>query len=54
MKDRLKAKLESDEHCASLLEKIYEKDISFDTLWADRFYSLVSVILILTSLLFNI
>jgi hypothetical protein len=42
MKDRLKEKLENDEYCASWLQKMHEKGVSFDHLWDDRLYSLVS------------
>ena len=42
MKDRLKEKLENDEYYASRLQKMHEKDVSFDLLWEDKLYLLVS------------
>jgi hypothetical protein len=45
MKDRLKAKLESDEYCADQLRKMLDRGVSYDTLWDDKLYSTVSNIL---------
>ncbi|RIA81303.1 hypothetical protein C1645_837221 [Glomus cerebriforme] len=41
IKDRLKEKLENDEYYASRLQKMHEKDVSFDLLWEDKLYSLM-------------
>ncbi|RIA80694.1 hypothetical protein C1645_838252 [Glomus cerebriforme] len=41
MKDRPKEKLENDEYCASRLQKMHKKGVSFDFLWKDKLYSLM-------------
>jgi hypothetical protein len=46
MKERLKEKLESDIYCANQLHKMQEKGVSFDKLWDEKLYSIVSSILI--------
>lgn len=45
MKERLKAKLESDEYCAGQLQKSNDKGVSYDKLWDEKIYSAVSNIL---------
>ena len=45
LKERLKAKLESDEYCAGQLQKLEDKGVSYDKLWDTKLYSAVSNIL---------
>ena len=42
LKERLKEILENDEQCISFLEKLEEKDLSFDELWKGKMRSAVS------------
>jgi hypothetical protein len=45
MKDRLKEKLENDEYCVDQLQRLNDKDVSFDQLWDDKLSSAVSVVI---------
>jgi hypothetical protein len=45
MKERLKAKLESDPYCAAQLKKSEDMGLSYDKLWDTKLYSAVSNIL---------
>lgn len=42
MKERLKEKLDGDEHCVDFLRKFDEKGLTFDDLWNKKLYSAVS------------
>lgn len=44
MKDRLKEKLEKDDYCLIQLQKMTEKECSYDQLWDDKLCSSVSSI----------
>lgn len=42
MKNRLKEKLDGDDHCVDFLRKSEEKGLTFDDLWNKKMYSVVS------------
>ena len=44
MKERLRKKLEGDEYCNNQLHKLNEKGVSYDQLWGDKLYSVVSAV----------
>lgn len=43
LKARLKAKLDGDEYCANQLRKLQDNGVSYDELWDEKLYSVVSV-----------
>ena len=47
LKNRLKEKLEADEYCAKQLQKLYDRDISYEYLWDNKLHSQVSNIILI-------